>query len=131
MEWIPFWLIGSAVVGIIAASRGRSAMGWSLIALLFSPVIGLVLALALPSLKRGAADGPSEATHVRCASCAEWVLPEAKVCKHCGAALTPDDGFHVRQAYEAEMTQKKQGRDALMVLGYAALVAAVVAMILV
>lgn len=131
MEWIPFWLIGAAVVGIIAASRGRSAMGWSVLALLFSPVIGLILALALPSLKRGPADGPSEATHVRCSACAEWVLPEAKVCKHCGAALTPDEGFHVRQAYEAEQAQKKQGKDALMVMGYLALIIAVVAAILI
>ena len=59
------------------------------------------------------------------------ILQRAKVCKHCGAALAPDEGFHVRQAYEAEQAQKKQGKDALMVMGYLALIIAVAAAILI
>lgn len=32
---------------------------------------------------------PSPETHVRCPDCAELVLRQAKVCKHCGCKLTP------------------------------------------
>ncbi len=31
--------------------------------------------------------GPSQATHTRCPDCAESVLKEARVCKHCGCKL--------------------------------------------
>lgn len=46
---LVFWLIFAIVVGIIAGSRGRSAIGWVLLALLISPLIACLLVLALPT----------------------------------------------------------------------------------
>lgn len=38
----------------------------------------------------GKPDGiPSPETHVKCPDCAELVLKQAKVCKHCGCRLVP------------------------------------------
>lgn len=125
MEIVAFWLIFSVVAGIIASSRGRSGFGYFFLSIVLSPLIGLVLAVALPSLKAnptingGAASStPTEVTHVRCHACAEWVLPEAKVCKHCGAALTPDEGFHQRKA--AELTQAKKDDNKNLLIGIGA-----------
>lgn len=35
------------------------------------------------------AAGPTPDTHVKCPDCAELVLKEARVCKHCGCRLVP------------------------------------------
>lgn len=95
MGLILGWLVFAIVVAIIAPSRGRSAFGWFLLSLLISPVLGLILVLALP--KRGSAAVSRDesgapitaATHVRCPDCREVVRKDAKKCKHCGAALVP------------------------------------------
>lgn len=44
------WAIFSVVIGLIAAAKGQSAIGWILACLLFSPLVGLVL-LFLPTKK--------------------------------------------------------------------------------
>lgn len=123
--WLSFWIVGSALVGVIASGRGRSVFGYVLLSLLVSPLIALVLVVALPSLKSGATriDAPSAATHVRCQACAEWVLPQARLCKHCGSALTPDTAFDQRRAQQAvadRITEAKQNTSFSAALGVAA-----------
>lgn len=88
MEIAAAWIIFSVVVAVIAESRHRSRAGWFFLSLILSPLIGLILAVALPSLKPPPGT-PTPETHVRCPDCAELVLNEAKVCKHCGCRLTP------------------------------------------
>lgn len=39
----------------------------------------------------GIATGASPQTHVKCPDCAELILKEAKVCKHCGCKLIPSE----------------------------------------
>jgi hypothetical protein len=45
------WAIFSVVIGLVALAKGRSAIGWILACLIFSPIVGLVL-LFLPDEKR-------------------------------------------------------------------------------
>lgn len=86
------WIVGSVVVSLVASARGRSGVGFFFLSLLLSPVIGLVLALALPSkvLRSEGGEPITAATHVRCPDCREFVRRDAVRCKHCGVALEPE-----------------------------------------
>lgn len=86
MEVAIVWLLLALVVGVAASGRGRSGFGWFVLAVVLSPLIAGLLVLAMPSLK-GTAQAPSLATHRKCPECAELVLKEARVCKHCGTKL--------------------------------------------
>lgn len=57
MELIVFWFGFAIVVGVIANNRGRSGIGWFLFSIILSPLLGLILVLALgrPADKRGTA----------------------------------------------------------------------------
>lgn len=83
-----FWFVFSIAVGMWAHNKGHSGIGWFFLALLISPLIGGVLC-AVASNRKADALIPTAATHVKCPACAEFVLPEAIKCKHCGGALTP------------------------------------------
>lgn len=95
MSLFLVWFAFAFLVGVFASSRGRSGFGWFLLASIFSPLLAFIVCAVMENLrdtqaKQAAIERlPSEKTHVRCAQCAEFVLPQAKVCKHCGAALTP------------------------------------------
>lgn len=91
MELFTLWFIGAIVVGIVAGSRGRSGFGYFLLSMLLSPVIGLVLAVALPSVAT-ISEGQlvSDGTHTRCPECRELVRHDARKCKHCGSSLTAE-----------------------------------------
>jgi hypothetical protein len=56
-------------------------LGWTL--------VGWVVALVW-AITKESGEEPTEATHIRCPDCAELVRKEARVCKHCGAKLTPE-----------------------------------------
>ena len=42
---IAIWILMSVIIGAIAANNGRSFIGWTVIAMLVSPVIGLIAVL--------------------------------------------------------------------------------------
>lgn len=101
MEWVLVWLIFSVVAGVIASAKGRSGFGYFVLSVFFSPLLGIVLAAALPSLKNRPAEivvAPAlpstpevdQTTHRRCPECAEYILREARKCKHCGSAVEPE-----------------------------------------
>lgn len=46
------WVVGALVCGFIAAQRGRSALGWGLSSLFFSPVLGYLVLVAIPMSNR-------------------------------------------------------------------------------
>lgn len=90
--WLVVWVVLAVLVGVLASSRGRSGFGYTLASLAFSPLIGFIFVIATENLaaKRDReALEPSATTHVRCPKCAEFVLPQAVICKHCGSELTP------------------------------------------
>ncbi len=108
MMWIGFfWFIFSIACAVFASNRGRSALGWFVIAMLASPLLALLFLAVTKDLSQSAKPAaPTESSHVRCQACAEWVLPQAAVCKHCGAALPT-------QANMAKVTAQRQAsRDA-------------------
>ncbi len=79
----------------VAISRGhgnRNAicavnlfLGWSLLGW----VAALVWSLTDPGLPAEAAPAPAPADRKKCPQCAEWVQPDAKICKHCGSTFAP------------------------------------------
>lgn len=93
--WIAFfWFLFAIACAVFASNRGRSAIGWFVIAVLLSPLIALIFLLVTKDLSRSAAQTvPNETTHVRCPACAEFVLPQATVCKHCGTALATTENM--------------------------------------
>lgn len=97
MEVVIFWFAMSVVVAIIAGNKGRSTLGWFLLAIIISPLLAGILVLALG---RAGVDGQAQAfaaqelaitpeTHARCPECRELVRIDARKCKHCGSALMP------------------------------------------
>lgn len=83
---ITGWLMASIAVGITAHSKDKSGMGWSIISMLASPLIGALL-LIVAVMPKPAAE-PTPNTHVRCPDCRELVRRDASACKHCGCRLT-------------------------------------------
>jgi len=68
------WLIFAILVGVWASSKGRSFLGWMLLAILFSPLLASLLLLIKGSARR-------------CPFCRGGVPKEALVCRHCGRNL--------------------------------------------
>jgi len=85
---IVVWLVLALVAGVIASNKGRSFFGFFLLAVLLSPLIGIICALVAKSKTdleaSNVRSGIGSRTHRKCPHCAEVVLREAKVCKHCG-----------------------------------------------
>ena len=54
--FILFWLLLSAGVGYLASERGRSGVGWALLSVVTSPLLGLIIVLIARDLVVEAAD---------------------------------------------------------------------------
>lgn len=94
MEIFIIWFVGAVFAGIIASSKGRSGFGYFLLSVLLTPLLGLILAIGMPSLANAAGkaveDAPTPLTHVKCPDCRELVQKDARKCKHCGTTLIPE-----------------------------------------
>src|SRR3954451_20571997 len=55
MEFVIFYLIFVVAVGANANARGRSGIGWALLALVISPLIAVVIVALIPSRHTSAA----------------------------------------------------------------------------
>ena len=81
-----FWILLSVLAAVIAARKER---GWFLIlvaSLIFSPIVGLFLALAIRSQAQLARRDRSYTLRV-CPYCSEVVRRSAWKCSHCGESL--------------------------------------------
>jgi hypothetical protein len=74
------WFFGSMAVGFYADRIGRSSVGWALVSLLLSPLLGFLLVAALG--KAAARD------RAACPFCAEMIKLTAKICPHCRSDLS-------------------------------------------
>lgn len=82
MQYIIIWIVCGIGAAAIASSKGRSAGAWLLGGLLLGP-IGLLIVGFM------GAPAPDVTTVRKCPFCAETILREAKVCKHCGREVEP------------------------------------------
>lgn len=90
MEFFFFYFCLSVLCAALASSRGRSGFGYFILALLVSPLLcGLLLLIIGKNASSEDSDGPSPDTHVKCPDCRELILKDARVCKHCGCKLLP------------------------------------------
>lgn len=88
MEWIIGWLVLSILAGIIAGNRGRSWWGFFFLALLLSPLIGIIAALVVqPGTANLEQAQLNSGETKRCPHCAELIKMEAVVCRYCGRDL--------------------------------------------
>jgi hypothetical protein len=83
-ELFILWLALAIIVAILASKRGRSGILWFLISVVISPLIAGLLVLVLSNQSLGNKQITVK-THKKCPDCAEFVMRDAKVCKHCGA----------------------------------------------
>lgn len=92
---VLFWLGLSLGTGLVAKNRGRRMWLWMVLGVVLTPLLAFALLMAMTNLKvQDFVESVSQsldATHVRCPQCAEYVLPEAKVCKYCNSRLIPQD----------------------------------------
>lgn len=81
------WSALSVVAGYVGGSRGGSAAGFFPLALVLSPLVGLIAPLGMPTIERTPA---GEIVRRRpCPTCAEAILPEAATCRYCGSDVSP------------------------------------------
>lgn len=70
------WFALCGVAAYIAGSKGRSGVGLFFLSFFLSPLVGIIVALAMrPNL---AAQGMK-----KCPNCAEFVQPDARICRFC------------------------------------------------
>jgi hypothetical protein len=82
------WVLFSAAAAAIARSKGRSAWGYFWISFFITPVLGILLAWALPVVKdRRDEDLLASPLNKKCPFCAEVIKGEARVCRFCGREL--------------------------------------------
>lgn len=114
--WIVvfYWLVLVILTATVASSaRGRSWFGWFLIALLISPlvallVLGLLDNLSAISQSESAVSGGRRVK--RCPACAEDIMFEAAVCKHCGVAQAEPEVETDEQAAERLGVRRDSGQ---------------------
>jgi len=118
--WVFFWFLFAVIVGVFASNRGRSGFGWFLLSLVISPLLGLLFVAVSKNLAaelQAAASRPGPESHVKCPACAEWVLPVASKCKHCGSELTPDPQFEGRKQAQKDLENKLERQQLMLGIG--------------
>ncbi|NBW76012.1 MAG: zinc ribbon domain-containing protein [Sphingomonadaceae bacterium] len=83
MEFVVFWILCGVLGAVIASSKGASGAIGFLLGLLFGP-IGVIITFFMGSEAAQVDKKVSNGTMKKCPRCAEAVLPDAHVCKHCG-----------------------------------------------
>lgn len=85
-----FWVVFAVVVGIGASHRGRSGFRWFLIAMVISPLLGIILLFLLPTRdeqREIAEEKGVSGEYKKCPMCAEVIRRAAVKCRYCGSDL--------------------------------------------
>jgi hypothetical protein len=88
MEFLFVVILIGLIPAKIAHDKGRSFVVWWIYgSALF--IVALPHALIMRSNQIGLDTAHAEQGHRQCPFCAEWIRPEAIVCKHCGRDVAP------------------------------------------
>jgi hypothetical protein len=120
MEIGLFWFGFAIAVGVLASNRGRHGFGWFLLACIISPLLAIIFLLVTKNRAQTAlsSHAPNEETHVRCKVCAEYILPQALKCKHCGAPASPDPLFEYKVAEKKSASKNEETKNLLIGIGF-------------
>lgn len=101
---IIFWFILCIVVGVIASNNGRSGVGYFILSILLSPLIGILVVLIVgKNLSAIDQQKIANGSDKKCPFCAELIKREAKVCRYCGRELEAGSVGHPEIADEKLM----------------------------
>lgn len=96
--WIVIWLILSILVAAYANSKGRSGIGYFLLSMILTPVLGLIITIAVePNIDKLEERAILAGKRRKCPYCAELVKNEARICKHCGKEIAKIIQFKMRE----------------------------------
>ncbi|WDE00340.1 hypothetical protein [Thalassomonas actiniarum] len=85
---IIYWLVLAVLVGVYARSKGHSGLGYLLLAVLLTPLIGFIIALIVSPIKSKTDQIALNSGEMKkCPFCAELVRFEAKKCRYCNSEL--------------------------------------------
>ncbi|MFN7609578.1 MAG: zinc ribbon domain-containing protein [bacterium] len=91
MIYFIIWIAIGFVGALIAKNKGNSSCLGMIISLILGP-IGLLIVFFLPDNEWGKL---KRSGHTKqCPYCAEYVRPDAQVCKHCGRDIG-NSGFNI------------------------------------
>lgn len=94
MEWLIGWIIFSWIAGYIAQQRGHTFWGFFVVALVFTPIISIIVALVIKQDQHFLDEQAIAAGEVeRCPDCAELIRPDARLCRFCGLRFEADDEY--------------------------------------
>jgi hypothetical protein len=130
---IPVWLAFCGVAAYIASKKGRSGTGVFFLALLLSPLVGIIVALVMNP-------DPAAQGKKKCPACAEYVQPEAKICRFCQHAFAEDSTAPVviaptpvilseEEIAAQKEAEKKANKREMIIMGSVLAVVVVVAII--
>lgn len=135
------WIVGTIIAATIASNRNVSIGLVILLSILFSPVIGVLVAcLMTPEARSAAVNAAATVREKKCPQCAEMVKKEAVICRFCrydfGADIASEEAARLadeeakkaaeearKTAWEADAPQRaaeteaqaKKDRKALLV----------------
>lgn len=83
------WLVLSGAAAVYASNKGRSGGGIFALSLFLSPLVGFLVAAAMEPHQKEIAKAKGMK---KCPDCAEFVQPEAKICRFCRHEFASNTG---------------------------------------